>query len=142
MCHTTLAGEATIVLDGPKIGNAALQSKISDRNMEKYKQTGSSHGRLRYSMIDCVLPKWDIGNIVQPQSNKAKQSATHVPVHEKEFYLITVQPWTSGQMRKIAGCAYAGNDGNVFLGTAVQRSRHASQHVRYARAVMHAGIAI
>ena len=39
------------------------------------------------------------------------------------------------------GCACAGNAGNVFPVTACKRSRHASRHVRDARAVMHAGIA-
>ena len=39
------------------------------------------------------------------------------------------------------GCACAGNAGNVFPATAGKRSRHASRHVRDARAVMHAGIA-
>ena len=38
-------------------------------------------------------------------------------------------------------CACAGNAGNVFPVTAGKRSRHASRHVRHARAVMHAGIA-
>ena len=39
------------------------------------------------------------------------------------------------------GCACAGNAGNVFPVTAGERSRHASRHVRHARAVMHAWIA-
>ena len=39
------------------------------------------------------------------------------------------------------GCACAGNAGNVFPVTAGKRSRHASRHVRHARAVIHAGIA-
>ena len=39
------------------------------------------------------------------------------------------------------GCACAGNAGNVFPVTAGERSRHASRHVRHARAVRHAGIA-
>ena len=39
-------------------------------------------------------------------------------------------------------CACAGNAGNVFPVTAGKRSRHASRHVRHARAVMHAGVAI
>ena len=39
------------------------------------------------------------------------------------------------------GCACAGNAGNVFPATGDKRSRHASRHVRDARAVMHAGIA-
>ena len=38
-------------------------------------------------------------------------------------------------------CACAGNAGNVFPVTAGKRSRHASRHVRHARAVMHAGVA-
>ena len=38
------------------------------------------------------------------------------------------------------GCACAGNAGNVFPVTAGKRSRHASRHVRHARAVMHVGI--
>ena len=49
--------------------------------------------------------------------------------------------WASCQIRKIAVCACAGNAGNVFPVTAGRRSRHASRHVRDARAVMHAGIA-
>ena len=39
------------------------------------------------------------------------------------------------------GCACAGNAGNVSPVIAGKRSRHASRHVRDARAVMHAGIA-
>ena len=39
------------------------------------------------------------------------------------------------------GCACAGHAGNVFPATAGKRSRHASRHVRDARAVMYAGIA-
>ena len=38
-------------------------------------------------------------------------------------------------------CACAGNAGNVFPAIGGKRSRHASRHVRDARAVMHAGIA-
>ena len=38
-------------------------------------------------------------------------------------------------------CACAGNAGNVFPVTAGKPSRHASRHVRHARAVMHVGIA-
>ena len=38
-------------------------------------------------------------------------------------------------------CACAGNAGNDFPVTAGKRSRHASRHVRHARAVVHAGIA-
>ena len=42
---------------------------------------------------------------------------------------------------QICGCACAGNAGKVFPVTTGKRSRHASRHVRHARAVMHAGIA-
>ena len=38
-------------------------------------------------------------------------------------------------------CACAGNAGNVFPATGGKRSRHASRHVRDARAMVHAGIA-
>ena len=55
--------------------------------------------------------------------------------------VIAVVLWASFQVRKIAGCAGAGNTGNVFPTTAPKRSRHASRHVRDARAVMHAGMA-
>ena len=57
-----------------------------------------------------------------------------------------MSPWASCQIWKIAGCACAGNAGNVFppptsKETTTKRSRHASRHVRHARAVMHVGIA-
>ena len=50
-------------------------------------------------------------------------------------------PWALYQICKIACCACAGNAGNVFPATVGWRSRHASRHVRDARAVMHVGIA-
>ena len=50
-------------------------------------------------------------------------------------------PWASCQIRKNCGCACAGNAGNVFPAVGDKRSRHASRHVRDARAVIHAGIA-
>ena len=52
-----------------------------------------------------------------------------------------VMAWASCQIRKIAGAHARGNAGNVFPVTTGKRSRHASRHVRHARAVMHAGIA-
>ena len=52
-----------------------------------------------------------------------------------------VLSWASYQIRKIVGCACAGNAGNVFPATADKRSQYASRHVRDAHAVMHAGIA-
>ena len=59
---------------------------------------------------------------------------------------LSHDPLASYQICKIAGCACAGNAGNVYPAptskeTASWRSRHASQHVRRARAVMHVGIA-
>ena len=59
-------------------------------------------------------------------------------------YMVKIKgsvPWISCQIRKIAGCACAGNARNVLPATAGWRSRHASRHVRYAHAVLHAGIA-
>ena len=55
---------------------------------------------------------------------------------------VITLPWVSYQIRKIAGCACAGNAGHVFPHRRLQwKSRHASRHVRHARAVMHVGIA-
>ena len=55
--------------------------------------------------------------------------------------VTNIPTWASCQIRKIVGCACAGNSGNVCPTIAGQRSRHASRHVCDARAVMHAGIA-
>ena len=52
-----------------------------------------------------------------------------------------VSQWASCQIRIIAGCACAENAGIVFPATAGKRSRHASRHVRDARAVMQVVIA-
>ena len=54
---------------------------------------------------------------------------------------IIVYPWASYQIRKSVGRACAWSAGNVFPATARWWSRHASRHVREARAVRHAGIA-
>ena len=54
---------------------------------------------------------------------------------------LALSPWASCQIRKIVGCACAGDAGNVFPANAGYQSRHASGHVCDARAVMHAGIA-
>ena len=48
--------------------------------------------------------------------------------------------WASYQICQIAGCACAGNAGNVFPNTHGLRSLHASWHVRHTRAVMPAWI--
>ena len=63
-------------------------------------------------------------------------------IHGKTVF---TRAWASYQMRKIAGCACAGNAGNVFPATDFKGnrylgSRHASRHVRNARAVIHVGI--
>ena len=60
--------------------------------------------------------------------------------HHGKLKVITYQ-WAYCQIRKIAGCACAGNSRNVFPATSGLQSRHASRHVRDARTVMHAGIA-
>ena len=50
--------------------------------------------------------------------------------------------WASYQIRQIAGCACAGNAGNVFPAGNFQGNRLISYHgVRQARAMVHAGIA-
>ena len=49
-------------------------------------------------------------------------------------------PWASYQIHKIAGFACTGNAENVFPATGGKGYRHASRHVRHARAVMYAGI--
>ena len=56
-----------------------------------------------------------------------------------------ISKWASYQIRKIMGCACAGNAWNVFhpptsKETAIWRSWHALRHVLHTRAVMHAGI--
>ena len=58
-------------------------------------------------------------------------------------YLLWVQPLdcvlpcaSFCHIRKIAGCACARNAGNAFPTTAGSRSRHASRHVRDARALL------
>ena len=54
-----------------------------------------------------------------------------------------VRPWSSYQIRKIAGCACAGNvfPASDFKGNSYLATQHASRHVRHARTVMHVGIA-
>ena len=59
---------------------------------------------------------------------------------------MTYMQWASYHICKIAGCACAGNAGNVFPATDFKWNRwlpkrHASRHVRHARAMMHVGIA-
>ena len=60
--------------------------------------------------------------------------------------VYSLTTWASYQMRKIAGCACAGNASNVFPATDFKGNRKLaivalSRHVRDARAVMHGGIA-
>ena len=56
---------------------------------------------------------------------------------------LAISTWSMGLLPDTQNCrcACAGNAGNVFPVTAGARSRHASRHVRHARAVMHVGIA-
>ena len=45
--------------------------------------------------------------------------STAVRANEKQTRKLCISgPWASYQIRKIAGCACAGNAGNVFLATA------------------------
>ena len=69
---------------------------------------------------------------------------SHMRVNVSEMKGMTIvssTAWASCQMRKIAGAHAPGTPGTFFPATACKRSRHASGHVRDARAVMHAGIA-
>ena len=78
--------------------------------------------KIRASMNDCVAYiLWTTVIIIKP---------------EMHVYTMGLLPDTQN-----CGCACAGNAGNVFPVTAGKRSRHATRHVRHARAVMHAGIA-
>ena len=73
-------------------------------------------------------------------SNYIPQYLWGVITYPRSWYLSLAQ-WASCQIRKIAGCACAGNAGNVsphYRG--LKRYWHASRHVRHARAVMHVGI--
>ena len=72
---------------------------------------------------------------------KTYQSFHSVPLgagtNDESVYIQPLHfffPWASCQIRKIAGCACAGNAGNVFPASAGSRSRHASSHVRPAHA--------
>ena len=60
-------------------------------------------------------------------------------IHDISSGLILL-PWASYRIRQIAGAHAPGMPG-IFSPPAGKRSRHASRHVRDARAVMHAGIA-
>ena len=82
-----------------------------------------------------------------------KHTHTHIYTHTPTFSIYmqvctrqTIgRSWvaTMGLLPDMANCvcACAGNAGNVFPSTGGKRSRHASRHVRDARAVTHAGIA-
>ena len=58
----------------------------------------------------------------------------------KIVYMVASLAWASCQIRKIAGAHAPGMPGTFSPFTAGKRSRHASRHVRHARAVMHVGI--
>ena len=64
-----------------------------------------------------------------------------IPNHQSRSFATVPEPMGFYQICKIVSCACTGNAGNVFPATAGCRSRHASWHVRHARAVMYAGIA-
>ena len=68
-------------------------------------------------------------------------SITLMYIHMYHMFLRFGFSCVSYQIRKTTDCASAGNAGNVFPATVSKRSWHASRHVRYARAVMHAAIA-
>ena len=105
-----------------------------------------------YSPARVLKMRWSVtwANIGAPSSDvPAEVDLLHMRI-ERHAHVTNqlgkqrnklVCPWASYQIRKIAGCAWTGNAGNVFSALAGKRSRYASRHVRHARAVMHAGIA-
>ena len=66
---------------------------------------------------------------------------TNTTTNTSTLTAINSLPLLTPRGKKNCGCACAGNTGNVFPATVGKRSRHASRHVRDARAVMHTGIA-
>ena len=73
-------------------------------------------------------------------SSRPMHIHAHGDEHAHDWIRYWLVPWASCQIRKIAGCACAGNARNLLPATAGERVRHASRHVRDARAVMHVGI--
>ena len=91
--------------------------------------------------LELISINIDSGNGLDLRSNKSLPETFYQVLWRRMASTFHNMLWASYQIRKIAGCACAGNAGNVFPATAGKRSRHASRHVRDARAVMHAGIA-
>ena len=86
------------------------------------------------------IRKLIISEVFRPMMNQICIFSPTRPIH---VYAETFISITMGFLPDTQNCecACAGNAGNVFPVTAGKRSRHASRHVRHARAVMHAGIA-
>ena len=92
-----------------------------------------------HAWIKSVFNTTSPGYIIWRTGNKHKNTFT---LHQNIFAYWGLS-LTMGLLpdKQYCGCACAGNAGNAFPVTAGKRSRHASRHVRHARAVMHAGIA-
>ena len=105
------------------------------------KQERSSYDFHRLTLLTVELIRlwlWTIEAGVTSQKNTTCDDVVHLHCAWRN---VALAPWASYQICNIACCACAGNAGNGFPATAGWRSRHASRHVRDARAVMHVGIA-
>ena len=105
-----------------------------------------THRAIKFSSYNstCIMKLGDIqfGNMLYRFMMITCQFLQGLP---RSFEQPRMSQWASCQIRKIAGCACAGNAGEVFSATDLKeaaswRSRHASRHVRDARVVMHVGI--
>ena len=101
--------------------------------------------------------KMDMVYVVLMDSRTLQQVPTndmlsHIKWNKNIFFLYIydntftcdrfIVQWASYQIRKIAGCACAGNAGNVFSRRRLQRKPLVSDPgMRHARSVMHVGIA-
>ena len=75
--------------------------------------------------------KWERGIHCQPtapQNCSGYFSSIPLPTLRMPslYWVMCIHPWASYQTQTIAGCACAGNSGNVFPATAGKLSRHAS----------------
>ena len=83
-----------------------------------------------------LFPAPLVSNVVYMKHNVLHYISSVLMAYSVTYgYTMGFLPNTSN-----CGCACAGNAGNVFPATAVKQSRHATRHVRDARAVMHARI--
>ena len=120
-------------LGDPFAGTPIIRGLTNERNVYRcgYYSSDTQLGRLELPGR-CIL--WSLYEQCCDVRRQFGSSSSSL----KAMYL-----WASYQIRKIAGCACAGNvfPATDFNETASYQPRHAKRHVRHARAVMHVGIA-